>query len=343
MLTQEQSVEIEVLKRRGMGIRAIARELGISRVTVRRYLQDPGPKRYGPRTSRPTKLEAFKEYLRERIEAARQQWIPATVLHRELVERGYRGGVTQLKAFLAPLKPQGRPDPVVRFETAPGEQMQADFTVVRRGREPLLAFVATLGYSRATFVRFTIAEDTATLLEGLRGAFGYFGGVPAEVLLDNPRTVVIECDAYGVGAHRFNRQLLALSQEYGFRPRLCRPYRARTKGKVERFNGYLKGSFLVPLAATLKSSGLKLDAVAANAHIGPWLEGVANARRHGTTGEAPSARLVLEREHLLPLPRQARLATEPPRRRRVVAIGPIPLESLQHPLSIYEALLPEVR
>jgi hypothetical protein len=72
------------------------------------------------------------------------------VLLREISERGYDGGISQLKAWLAPLK-TSEPEPVVRFETPPGKQMQADFTVVRRGRDPLLALVATLGYSRATF------------------------------------------------------------------------------------------------------------------------------------------------------------------------------------------------
>ena len=337
MLRQEQRVEIRVLARQGKGIRAIARELGISRTTVRRYLADPAARGYGPRAPRPTKLDPFTEYLRERVAAARPHWIPATVLLRELRERGYSGGISQLKAYLRPLK-AARPDPVVRFETAPGEQMQADFTVVRRGREPLLAFVATLGYSRATFVRFTVAEDAATLVECVRTALAYFGGVPRHILLDNPKTVVIERDAYGPGEHRFNRRLLDLADEYGFRPRLCRPYRARTKGKVERFNGYLKGSFLVPLAATLKQAGLKLDVTAANAHIGPWLEGVANARTHATTGEVPSMRLAIERAHLgaLPAPGAATPILARPSRR------PVPVESLQHPLSVYERLLESV-
>jgi hypothetical protein len=71
-------------------------------------------------------------------------------------------------------------DPVVRFETAPGEQMQADFTVVRRGREPLLAFVATLGYSRASWVRFTIARGhRRRWSRGCAGRSAEFGGVPA--------------------------------------------------------------------------------------------------------------------------------------------------------------------
>ena len=148
MLTQEQAVEIRVLRRQGWRIRAIARETGLSRVTVRRYLQDPdGAARYGPREPRPTKLAPYIEYVRARVEAARSTWIPAVVLLREIQERGYPGGLSQLKAYLAPLKHR-EPEPVVPFETALGEQMQADFTYVRRGRYPLLAFVATLGYSR---------------------------------------------------------------------------------------------------------------------------------------------------------------------------------------------------
>jgi transposase len=174
MLTQELAVEIKVLARRGVAIREIARQLGCSRNTVKRYLKDEQAARYGPRQPRPTKLEPFKSYILERIEAARPHWIPAAVLQRELEERGYRGGLTQLKVFIAPHK-RSEPDPVVRFETPPGQQMQADFTHVRRGRDALLAFVATLGYSRASYVRFT-TDETATLCGCVREALAYFGG-----------------------------------------------------------------------------------------------------------------------------------------------------------------------
>jgi transposase len=333
MLTQEQAVEIRVLRRRGLGIRAIARELGCSRTTVKRYLRDQAAARYGPRKPRRTKLDSHKPYLLERIAAARPRWIPAVVLLREIREHGYAGGLTQLKAFINPLK-QAKADPVVRFETAPGEQMQADFTVVRRGREPLLAFVATLGYSRASWVRFTAREDALTLCGCVREALLYFGGVPRHVLFDNAKTIIVERDAYGEGKHRWHGGLLALSDEYGFGLKVCRPYRAKTKGKVERFNGYLKGSFLVPLAATLKSAGLKLDVAAANAHIGRWLSEVANARVHATTGERPDRRLTLERSALLPLPSQSGQTLS-----ASASIRPLPIESLQHPLAVYDALL----
>lgn len=319
------------MRRQGEGVRAIARQLGCSRNTVRRYLRDEDARRYGPRAPRPCKLDAYKAYLRERVEQAKPRWIPATVLLREIAERGYGGGISQLKTWLVALK-HVKHDPVVRFETPPGQQLQADFTVVRRGRDPLLALVATLGYSRASFVRFTTAEDATTLCAALREAFDYFGGVTSEVLFDNAKSVIIERDAYGEGLHRWNSELLALADECGFRPRVCRPYRAQTKGKVERFNGYLKGSFLVPLAATLRGAGLKLTAELANVHVRPWLDEVANARMHATTGVVPARRLAEERAVMLPAPALKATASLPSR----VAL---PVESLQHPLAVYDALL----
>jgi transposase len=331
MLTQEQAVEIRVMARRGEAVRAIARQLGCSRNTVRRYLRDQAARRYGPRQPRACKLDVYKDYVHERIEQARPRWIPATVLLREIRERGYDGGISQLRAWLAPLK-KSEPEPVVRFETPPGKQMQADFTVVRRGRDPLLALVATMGYSRATFVKFTTGEDAATLCACLREAFDYFGGVPEHVLFDNTKAVVIKRDAYGDGLHRWNDELKALAEACGFTPRVCRPYRAKTKGKVERFNSYLKSSFVVPLAATLKACGLKLDVDAANAHVRRWLDEVANARVHATTKVVPALRLAEERAVMLPAPALQAAPMVAPR----VAL---PVESLQHPLSVYDELL----
>ena len=92
-------MEIRVMARRGMRIREIARELGCSRNTVKRYLHDGKASRYGPRQPRGTKLDPFKDYLRERIEAAKPHWIPAVVLLREIRDSGYAGGLTQLKMF----------------------------------------------------------------------------------------------------------------------------------------------------------------------------------------------------------------------------------------------------
>lgn len=201
MLTQEQAVEINVLARQGYGIKAIARELGLSRNTVRKYLRaERALPRYTSRYPRPTKLDPFKAYLQERIEAASPRWIPATVLLRELQSLGHSGGLTQLKVYLAPFKRLPE-EPQVRFETEPGQQMQVDFTTIRRGRSPLKAFVATLGYSRATFVYFSEREGSDAWLDGLRAAFAYFGGVAKQALFDNAGAITLERDAYGEGDH----------------------------------------------------------------------------------------------------------------------------------------------
>ena len=333
MLTQEEAVEAKVLARQGKGVREIARDLGLSRNTVRRYLRG-AQARYTPRPAKPTKLAPFEEYVRSRLAAAHPDVIPATVLLRELAERGYGGGISQLKAFMAPLR-RTPVDPVVRFETAPGEQMQADFTTIRRGRDRLVAFVATLGYSRTTYVRFGDEESFPAWEAGLVGAFDYFGGVPQHVLFDNSKPVLLDRDVYGPGRHRWNPQMLALAEQCAFTPRVCRPYRARTKGKVERFNGYLKGSFVVPLAATLRSGGLLLDVPTANREVRRWLDQVANRRLHATTLARPCDRLELERQHLQPLQGKVLERVLPPR----PAARVLPFPSIQHPLSVYGELM----
>lgn len=340
MLTQEFIVEIHVLSRQGHSVKAIARQLGVSRNTVRKYLRDQArTPQYSHRPQRPSKLDPFKAYLLERQSAAKPHWIPATVLLREIRDRGYDGGITTLKSFIGPRRSHVS-DPVVRFETPPGHQLQVDFTTIRRGQAPLKAFVATLGYSRATYVHFSTREDSQAWLDGMREAFHYFGGVPHELLFDNAKTLMLERDAYGEGRHRWNPALLALADQFGFRPRACRPYRARTKGKVERFNGYLKGSFVTPLAATLKSAGLILDVTTANAQIGRWLQEIAHQRIHGTTGEKPQVRLEQERHAFLPLPVMTTpTVTARPQSVHTGTSVAMPYESLQHPLSVYDALL----
>lgn len=336
MLTQEILVEIHVLKRQGLSIRGIARELNVSRNTVRRYLRDIAQTPcYGPRKGRPSLLDAFKPYLQDRIAAAKPDWIPATVLFREIQALGYQGKEGMVRIYIRQFKPQAD-DPVVRFETPPGQQMQVDFTTIRRGRHPLKAFVATLGYSRASYVRFSEHERQADWLTGIEEAVHYFGGVTRELLFDNAKCIMIERDAFAPGQHRWNASLSALSRDYGFRLRACQPYRARTKGKVERFNGYLKGSFIIPLATSLKQTGLILDVALANAQIGHWLAEVAHQRLHGTTGAKPQVLLDKERHHLLPLPAVSGSGQDVV---TGVTMHAIPVESIQHPLSTYDQLL----
>ena len=337
MLKAEERMEVAVLKKHGESIRAIARAMGVSRNTVRRHLrggEEAAVRK--PAAKRVEKLDRFKEYIVDRLKAAAPDMIPATVLFREIKEGGYGGGETRVKQFVRSLRPAPGPDPVVRFETEPGVQMQVDWATMGRGAEQLSVLIATLGWSRAAYVEFCDDERLETLIGCHENAFAAFGGVPREVLYDNVKTVVLERNAYGQGAHRFQPGFLDYARHTGFLPRLCRPYRAKTKGKVERFIRYLKGSFWVPFAASMKQAGLKPDKYAANAAVGRWLRDVANARVHATTEELPAERLVIEREHLQRLPgsyigRSARSLTCPAARKPVVGY--------QHPLAIYEELV----
>lgn len=340
MLLKEQWMQIHVLKAQGLSLREIARRLGVSRNTVARYLKSEDVPRYKPREARPTKLEPFQDYILERMRAAAPEWIAAPALLRELQARGYRGQLRSLQTFMQLNKPVSQPDPVVRFETAPGHQMQCDFVVFRRGADPLYAFTATLGDSRWRWARFTTNERADTLVNCHHDLFETLGGVPREILYDNAKTIVDTRDAYAQGEHRWHPGMLDLAKRYGFMPRLCRPYRAQTKGKVERFHRYLRGNFYVPLTSWLKQSGLVLDVDTANAEVGKWLRDVANQRVHPVTGAAP---VVLfeqqERAALQPLPGFA-TSTQPAALARWAM--PDMAASLQHPLSVYQQLLTEV-
>jgi transposase len=140
------------------------------------------------------------------------------------------------------------------------------------------------------------------LIDSHQRAFEAFGGVARQALYDNMKTVVIERDAYGAGEHRLHAAFLDYARHSGFVIKLCRPYRAKTRGKMERFNGYLRRSFYVPLVSRLAQHGIKLDALTANVEVRRWLEEVANVRLHGTTGVQPAVRLNEERAHLQPIP-----------------------------------------
>jgi transposase len=331
MVGEEAAMEIGVLAKHGKGVREIARALGCSRNTVRRYLREPAAARYRPRPARATKLDAHRDYIAERLRSALPEVIPAKVLLGEIRERGYCGGYTMVKAYVASLRSVAVAEPVVRFETAPGQQMQVDWATIRRGANRLSLFVATLGWSRAAYIEFVEDERVETLIACHEHAFLAFGGVPRDVLFDNMKTVVLERDAYGDGKHRFNPALFDFAKHAGFRPRLCSPYRAQTKGKVERFIRYVRGSFWVPLASRLRHEGLEVDRELANVAVGRWLREVANARVHATTGEVPHERLEIERTKLSPLP--APYGGKSP---RPVIVAPHPIVGIQHPLAMYD-------
>jgi transposase len=354
LITNEVYVEIQLLKKHGWSLRQIAEEVGCAVNTVRRHLASEDKPKYERKVKRETKLAAHEAYLRARQESAKPSWIPATVLYREIIARGYQGGQSQLRALMRTFKPAQAVEPLVRFETAPGEQMQVDWVEFRKGRDPLYAFCATLGYSRASYVEFVSDMKVETLIGCHQNAFEAMGGVTQRILYDNMKTVVLERDTYGEGQHQYHAGFLDYAKHSGFVIKLCRPYRAKTKGKVERFNGYLRRSFYVPLTSRLAQAGLKLDVVTANIEVAHWLREIANERIHGTTEVKPSERLRQERPHLQPIPGpwraeiaaarpQGKAEEAAPAMRPAVVVGRLAQATpVQHPLAVYEQLLTQL-
>jgi transposase len=220
--------------------------------------------------------------------------------------------------------------------------MQVDWGAFKLNGQQISLFVSTLGWSRFNFGLFVDNEQFETLGNCHEQAFEAFGDVPLQVLYDNMRTVAQERNAYGRGLHRFHPGLNDLAHHYTFMPKLCRPYRPKTKGKVERSIGYIRRSFFVPLLSRYRQLSQPLTLDGLNVEFARWLAVTANARVHGTTGEVPEQRLEHERSALQPLP-PTRLAGQPrPSQSTRSLTAPFPVETLQHPLSVYDALLEAV-
>jgi transposase len=229
---------------------ALARELGVSRDTIHRWIRagdldrdlDAAPVRYGPRAPVPTKLDAFKPIIEARLAAYPE--LSAVRLLDEIRAAGYAGGYTQLKAFVRRVRPTPAADPVIRFETPAGRQAQVDFARFRFPWGIRYALLVVLGYSRLLWCRFYPRQDMATLIDGLEDAFVYFGGVPHELLFDQMKAVITRDLRLEGGALIRNAEFVRFAHHWGFTPRACRPYRAQTKGKVERPVRYVRGNFV---------------------------------------------------------------------------------------------------
>lgn len=345
MISKEESVTIQIMYKQGYSKKRIARELGISINTVRKYLNSGSEPSYSKRPLAPMKLDPYRAHIVKRLNNAHPKWIPATVIYREIVDQGYTGKISILREYMRQLKPSIKVVPVVRFETKPGEQMQVDWAEFRKGKDRLSAFVATLGYSRMAYVEFVTDEKLETLLRCHENAFEYFAGVPMTCLYDNMRTIITQRNAYGPGEHRLQAGFWDFSKHYGFLPRVCKPYRAQTKGKVERFIHYLKHSFYYPLQAELKPLGLIVDKELANYKVLSWLNTIANKRLHATTNAIPVERLIEEQPHMQPIPARYKgcipqgITTGAFPSSTLLDRKPLPSGILQHDLKIYEQFI----
>jgi transposase len=286
------------LHRQGLSPTAIARRLGIDRKTVRKYIAcglEPPSYRRQPR--RPRCTDAFLPYLRERLAA--YPALTAVRLCRELTERGFTGGYTAVKRAVQEIRPDPPRHFEVRFETPAGEQAQVDLArfEVTFADEPgvtrvVWLFSMVLGFSRLLWARFVVHQDLQTVLRCHVAALTAIGGAPCEILYDRMKTAVIGEDADGLVI--YNRGLIDLARHFGFQPKACRPYRAKTKGKVERPFRYIREDFY--LARTFSN----LDDL--NAQLRHWLDTVANPRVHATTRRVVNEAFAEELPALRPLP-----------------------------------------
>ena len=285
-MTPEQIQEIRNLRERGEAIRAIARRLGCNVKTVRLALgehRSPSP---------PGKLDPFREATRKRVKMG----LRSPRILREIREMGYQGSGSLLKKYLRTLTPPQPPAPPVRrFETPPGREQQADWSVYRVLIAGVLcvvhAFSMVQNFSRMLFAQFCRNEKLPTLLDAHVSAFEYFQGSCLESLYDNMATVT-----FGRlrGQPQWNPAFLEFARWYGFTPKVCRVRDPKRKGRVERMFHFLETDFL---RGREFASWEDL-----NAQVRVWLDTVANCRKHGTTHAVPAERHVEERPFLIRLP-----------------------------------------
>jgi len=271
--------------RQGLSISEIARQTGYNRRTVSKYAKATVPPVSKKRASKPSKLDPYKDYIIQRL----NHNLTATRIYREIVEMGFTGKYTIVKDFIRKVRPTSGVPAVYRFETEPGKQAQVDWSECGRieidGKiQKLYCFNMVLGYSRMTYAEFTLSIDATTLIQCHLNAFSFFQGYPEEILYDNMKQIVIK-RAIKSSETDWNSQFEQFFRHYGFIPRLHRPYRPQTKGKIENTVGFVKRDFF------LGSSFCSFSDL--NNKLLTWLDRV-NDRIHGTTFEVPSERFKLE-------------------------------------------------
>ena len=298
LIGEQQWQAIHARRAGGQSVSAIARELDLDRKTVRSCLREQSWRPYRREAVGPTLLDEHRQWLTER---AAQVNYSARILYQELVgERGWCGSYETVKLAVRPLRAQANVASLTqrRFETAPGEQAQVDWgqlSVRLAGVSTKIhVLVMTLGYSRRAYAEGFLHERMPNLLAAHENAFTHFGGRCETLLYDRMRTVVLgsSMDADGTRRPRLNATFQAFAQYWGFGPRLCQPYRAQTKGKVESGVKYVKRNF-----APGRSFA---DVEDFNAQLAAWQAEVADLRNHGTTHQRPIDRFAQEAAALVP-------------------------------------------
>ena len=275
---------------KGKSAYAIGAELGISKNTAKKYMEQPVRPHGLKGKKKGSKLDPYKPLL--------NQWLQegifnCVVLMERLREKGYDGGMSILKEYVHPYRPAKSAPAVRRYETPSGKQAQMDWGICQyldqeNKLHKVAVFVMILGHSRAKYIEFVKRCDLKSLERCMLNGFRHFGGIPKEVLTDNMKTVVTGREA---GKVLWNTQFADFAAEMGFVPKVCQVRRPQTKGKVERLVRYVKENFF-PGRSFSDLEDLNRQAL-------EWCR-KADSKPHGTTGKIPLQELAAE--ELLPLP-----------------------------------------
>jgi transposase len=316
---------IRTLTGRGVGKKAIARELGVSINTVRRYVRQPIAVGYQVRPAARRLTDAWRDLARALYAGPAAG--NAVVVQRLLEQRGLVVSTRTIERAVTDMRRAQRVAQLatVRVETPPGDQLQIDFgqqhVLIGGARVRVFLLVAVLSYSRRLFVKAFLSERQDDWREGIAAAFVHFGGVPRTLLGDNARALVAGRDRE-TGTVLFHPGYAAFCRDWGVQPRACAPYRARTKGKTEAGVKFVKRNALAALAFP--------SFTALETHLAEWMV-VADQRVHGTTREAPLTRFDRdERSALRPLPQRTLPRREQRLRRRVAHDAFVDIDTVRY-------------
>jgi len=284
--------QIKALKAQGVSIKKIAKRLKVSKNTVRKYLRSSEPPRFKARGYE-SLLDPHEATIKEMLE---KQYI-GTRIYNELLQAGYSGSLSTVHRYISALKEteQIKGKVTTRVETEPGKQMQYDwkewYLPVERNLLKVYLHEVVLSYSRKKHYAYSLSITSQDVIRAIAGAIDTLGGFAEELIIDNPKQMVITHREDGIVC--YNDDFLKFCGLYGIQPNPCRNYRARTKGKAERPFYYLQEHLL---------RGLEVkDLSGFDALLSAFTEKY-NARPHSDLRESPDERFLREKVFLKEIP-----------------------------------------
>lgn len=249
MKNLKQWAAVQELYKRKVTILQIAKQLGMSRNTVKRLIKLKEEPKY-TRSHYPSKVDPYmKQIIMWRFST--EYGFNGTRIYRELKHMGYQGSINPIYRALKKIDEEGgdiSPDATVRIETPPGDQAQFDWSpyeIEINGRlRAVYCFTMILAACRKKAICFSLLCDAEAIYEAIQELFNDLGGVTLELLIDNPKALVIDNNPKSEGETKYNAQALLLASHLGTELNACNCYWPRTKGKIEKPYQYIEEQFI---------------------------------------------------------------------------------------------------